>query len=652
MRKCISLLSFLLLIFAGIGNAQQCTGSLGTPIINISFGSGSNNPAGALSTVVPGASTSYIYNSTGGNPPATVWDGEYSIVNSVPVNMYWHQNANGLDHTPGDGNNGYMAFFNARTQAGGVFYTQQVNGLCPGTAYEFAAWIANAVNSAALPSSVAPNVTFQITDPITAATLMTINTGNINPSPTSLNWQRFAAMFTANTSSVILSLTNNQPGGINNTGNDLAIDDITFSPCGPLTSASFSSISPQLTSTICQGSSFGLFGTINPPISNPEYQWQISNDNGLTWGDIPGANGLNYTHPPIPPGTYQFQLLSASAGNINSVNCRYISNPITLNAFSAPAGTLTGNGPLCIGNQGTLTFTPTSGTAPFILVYSDGTTSYTQMNVAAGNPWNLSPNPSTTTTYTLQSITDGNNCFTQTNANTTIVLKNCEPPNGECFNKVDPAIYFSVSPISKPGNCTYDLTINVTPSPGVTIVGYEWSFGDGSPNQVSYSLPVTHGFPNGGPYNVTVIIHAVKSQFKPGESPCCTATIEGQISCQCDGPMDLKTTKSSLSVKSPVTNTESKSVPVMKFKPKADQPAGSIDLFPNPANKTVNFYPKLKGSLSLIVKDATGKQVMKLNAVRGGELSTVDVSSIAKGSYLFVFTTTSGKTISKKVVVQ
>jgi hypothetical protein len=52
------------------------------------------------------------------------------------------------------------------------------------------------------------------------------------------------------------------------------------------------------------------------------------------------------------------------------------------------------------------------------------------------------------------------------------------------------------------------------------------------------------------------------------------------------------------------------------------------------------------------VKDGTGKQVMKMNAVRGGELSTVDVSSLAKGSYLFVFTTTSGKTISKKVVVQ
>lgn len=635
MRKFIALLSFLLLVITGY--SQQCTGSLGAPIVNVTFGAGPNSTT--LGAVQPGATTTYIYRNAPGNPPATVFDGEYSIVNGVPVNNAWFQGA--PDHT---GNpNGYMAFFNA-APAAGAFYSQNVTGLCAGTTYEFAAWIANVINSNVIPNGAVPNVTFQIRDGNTNNLLASVNTGNINATNV-MTWTRYAAMFTTpiGTTNVILSLNNLNAGGTGNVGNDLAIDDITFRPCGPLTTASFSSNSPQTTSTICQGSSFGLFGTVNPPIGNPAYQWQISYDNGGTWTDIPGANTLNYTHPPIAPGTYSFRLLSAAAGNINNVNCRYISAPITLNVLSSPAGTLTGNSPLCMGNQGTLTFTPTGGTAPFLITYTDGINVYTESGVAAGIPWNLNPNPTSTTTYTLTSVTDGNNCFDTSNSSTTIIVKKCDPPNGECFNEVDPKIYFTPSALSKPGSCTYDLTINVTPSPGVTIVGYEWSFGDGSPNQISYSLPVTHSFPNGGPYTVTVIVHAVKSQFNPGESPCCTTTIEGQISCKCDGPVDWKTANASLSAKP---------APAMKFKPKSDQPAGSIDLFPNPANKTVNFYPKLKGSIILEVKDATGKQVMKLNTVRGEELSTVDVSKLAKGNYLFLFTTASGKTISKKVVVQ
>jgi hypothetical protein len=75
-------------------------------------------------------------------------------------------------------------------------------------------------------------------------------------------------------------------------------------------------------------------------------------------------------------------------------------------AFSAlPQGTLSGNS-ICVSGTGQLTFTATSGTSPFTIVYNDGTSNVTQTNVTSGTPFNVSPNPTVTTNYTLVSVTD------------------------------------------------------------------------------------------------------------------------------------------------------------------------------------------------------------------------------------------------------
>jgi hypothetical protein len=70
-----------------------------------------------------------------------------------------------------------------------------------------------------------------------------------------------------------------------------------------------------------------------------------------------------------------------------------------------PQGTLTANS-ICDVGTGQLTFTATAGTAPFTVVYNDGTNNVTQNNVASGTPFNVTPNPTITTTYTLVSVTD------------------------------------------------------------------------------------------------------------------------------------------------------------------------------------------------------------------------------------------------------
>ena len=278
-----------------------------------------------LSSEVPGASTNYNYASYAtGTPPAGINDGDYALVNQVPANYAWFAGA--TDHT---GNtNGYMAIFNAAPTPG-IFYQQTISGLCPGTTYEFAAWIANLDDLAILPGAVLPNITFQILDPSTLNVLGSYNSGDI-PQFNSMTWNQYSFLFTepSGINSVILVLSNNNVGGLSQLGNDLAMDDITFRPCGPTTTASISN------TTICSGNNVGLIGNVSSGLANPAYQRQISSDSGVTFTNINGATSLNYTESGLLPGFYQFQLLSAEAGNISAASCRFISDTVTLTVDS------------------------------------------------------------------------------------------------------------------------------------------------------------------------------------------------------------------------------------------------------------------------------------------------------------------------------
>jgi hypothetical protein len=106
-------------------NAQLCNGSLGDPIVNITFGSGANpgNPLAA-------ATTTYQY--VGNACPN---DGFYTVTNSTAncFNNNWHSIL--TDHT---GNaNGYFMLVNATVQPG-AFYLETVRGHCSNNTFEFA----------------------------------------------------------------------------------------------------------------------------------------------------------------------------------------------------------------------------------------------------------------------------------------------------------------------------------------------------------------------------------------------------------------------------------------------------------------------------------------------------------------------------------
>lgn len=317
------------------GNCTLCNGSLGDPILNATFGSGTGNSPD-LGTVIPGATTSLTYQPTNGEPPApTPLDGYYTISNEVPYNSsgpYWY--TGGKDHT-GDPN-GYMLYENPGSTVG-EFFRMPLTTLCGGGTYEFAAWFAESDNILTTTNPILPDLTFivQTTD---GTVLATYNTGPI-PQLSSWTWSHHGFFFTLppGVTSAIVRILDNNPGGTNLPGNDFAIDDITFRPCGPMTIAS---IAAGGSATICPGGQGSFIANVSSGYTNPAYQWQISSDSDKTWTDIPGATNtsLSVTAPSqvTRPIAYHYRILTAEAANIQSPSCRVASNDVILTVNVPP----------------------------------------------------------------------------------------------------------------------------------------------------------------------------------------------------------------------------------------------------------------------------------------------------------------------------
>lgn len=291
--------------------AQLCNGSLGDPVVNITFGSGSNT------NYAP--SNAYTY--TGSQCPD---DGYYTITNSTSncFGNTWHT----VDHD----HTGHGAFMlvNASFQPGD-FFLATVTDLCPNTNYQFAAWIMNVLSR----FGIRPNLTFSIEES-DGTILGKYSTGDI-PETSQPVWKQYGFYFTtpANNAQIVLRITNNAPGGI---GNDLALDDITFRPCGPPIGATIQG--NRDTVDVCTGNTniYTLDGAVSSGFSMPVYQWQLSIDKGLSWQDIPGANSLSYVRTPGATGTYWYRLSVTEQTSANILSCRVASNIVAINVHDNP----------------------------------------------------------------------------------------------------------------------------------------------------------------------------------------------------------------------------------------------------------------------------------------------------------------------------
>ena len=338
-------IAVMILFFFQTTNGQLCKGSLGDPIVNITFGAGAN-PGQPLAA----ATTSYQYASN-----ICPNDGFYTVVNSTSncFNNNWHTIS--ADHT---GNaNGYFMLVNATFQPG-AFYLETVRGLCSNTTFEFAAWVANVHKTTACSGNgIQPNLTFTI-EKTDGTVLSTYNSGNIPPTA-SPSWQQIGFFFTTpvGISEIVLRMVNNAPGGC---GNDIALDDITLRPCGPDITASIVSF-PSTSQSFCEGEAhtYTFMGTVMAGYTNPTLQWQ-QNINGGGWVDIPGENTptlLKDFPANMMAGSYLYRLTAVETSNIGSTVCRTASKPISITINAIPATTASVNSPLCAGANLVLTAT-------------------------------------------------------------------------------------------------------------------------------------------------------------------------------------------------------------------------------------------------------------------------------------------------------
>jgi gliding motility-associated-like protein len=421
----IRLAGIVFIFLCNNAKAQLCSGSLGDPIINITFGQGTN-PGGPLSA----ATTSYQY-VTNDCPN----DGFYTVRNNTNAcfGNSWHNVAS--DHTGNAG--GYFMLVNAAF-ATGTFYVDTVKGLCENTSYEFAAWMMNVLlPSACSGSGIQPNITLQLEKP-DGTLLMSITTGNIASTSVPI-WKQYGAYFISpvGNTDVVIKMFNNAPGGC---GNDLALDDITFRPCGPLITGIVDG-APIYAASYCEGPArqFQLNCTVSGGFASPEFQWQRRNSSNPTWTDIPGATSNNYLAifpANASPGIYEYRLAVTESGNINSTSCRIYSQDFAITIHPNPVTTAVNNGPVCLGKTLSLSATGGnqyiwSGPNGFTATGTPGTISNAQLNhggkyyvdvfTAAGCTKKdstvviVNPVPTATTSFSSDSLCIGDNI--QLNAN-------------------------------------------------------------------------------------------------------------------------------------------------------------------------------------------------------------------------------------------
>ena len=237
-----------------IPSPQVCTARGGTRGANLltegDFGTSSSTvlptfgPAlGILPGDVVGPSTIYKYidlgtgvnavaaaAGQGNNGPGSPEDGEYTIVNSSRArsgSAWYHV----LDHTTATPSGRFMMINAADTTTGGVFYQKQVT-VTPNTNYDFSFWMMNviAVNAPLLPNI---QLEFEFND----GRVEVVGTGSI-PNTDKPLWREYAAVINSgNATQMTVRFKNLAIGG---SGNDLALDDLTFRPCTFTTTTSIS----------------------------------------------------------------------------------------------------------------------------------------------------------------------------------------------------------------------------------------------------------------------------------------------------------------------------------------------------------------------------------------------------------------------------
>ena len=291
--------------------------------------------AGAARAAVLGMSSNYIpcLSRTSG-----MSSGKFLVTKQGYQNgIQWHIMD---DHTyPNDKTKGYLLQIDGRGD-NAPFYTTTIAGLCPGSRLTFSAYVANVMTWGHYMNpnrdDIYPRMKFVLTDPSSEAELATYDTGDIpfdsafigdNSSwQYSAHWRLIGMNFTVpdNISRVKLTIYNNVP--INGSGNDFVLDDIEIHLCAPpVTIEGEEEVCANKPTTLT--ANFTNDGAFAEPLA---YKWWHSTDS-ITWTEISGFNGENLLIDAVQKSDSGWYRVAVSGdGNIESVNCRAMSEPFLL----------------------------------------------------------------------------------------------------------------------------------------------------------------------------------------------------------------------------------------------------------------------------------------------------------------------------------
>lgn len=328
MRGATHIAFAILWVVAGLPDnllAQHGCANFGDPIINITFG----NAADPMTRLADGVSD-YLFYQGGGQ---FMMPNFYTITSRAGTagRSVFHDLS---DHTGDVG--GGMLLVNADYQPG-VFYQETQYGLCPNTDFTFSAWVVNAsppdLQCGSDNTVWTPNVQFEIRT-LSGQLIDSVPTGEISAS-FSPQWRRYELSFnTGNHSDVVLVMRNIGPGGC---GNNLAIDDIQFRPCGPqLNLLSSLQIMADQTVFLCADAATVSFDSqVGAGYDFPVYQWQQRNDDSETWYDMDEADQPSLTVSPRSSTWYRLAVAS-NAVSLGNPKCRVVSDPVRVAHLQVP----------------------------------------------------------------------------------------------------------------------------------------------------------------------------------------------------------------------------------------------------------------------------------------------------------------------------
>lgn len=119
----------------------------------------------------------------------------------------------------------------AASETPGEVFRIQIDNLVLGKRYEFSGYVANVVNSGT--NLIRPNIRFEVRTASPDETLLaSVTSGDIDEYDT-LTWNQYGMSFYTPSTSVVLLMISDAPGG---NGNDFVVDDITIRTCASPTS--------------------------------------------------------------------------------------------------------------------------------------------------------------------------------------------------------------------------------------------------------------------------------------------------------------------------------------------------------------------------------------------------------------------------------